>query len=195
MLSRIAFATALAAVPLFAAAQAFPSKPVVIVVPFSAGGPSDTNVRQFAAAYSRQLGQPVLVENVAGGSGNIGPARVAKAAPDGYTLMQHNLGLATAPALFRNIEYNPLTDFDSIGTIVYDSSMLLARTGFPARTFKEFLDYVKANQAKIQFGDGTGPSQLSALLFMQQTGTKMELIPYKGGGPAFSDLVAGHIAI
>ena len=94
MIRKIAVA-ALAAWPLFAAAQGFPTKPVTIIVPFSPGGPSDTNVRQFASAYGRQLGQPVLVENVAGGSGNIGPARVAKSAPDGYTLMQHNLGLAT----------------------------------------------------------------------------------------------------
>jgi tripartite-type tricarboxylate transporter receptor subunit TctC len=193
MSARQIVAAILAAMPLITGAQSFPSKPVTIVVPFSPGGPSDANVRQFALAYGRQLGQTVVVENVAGGGGHIGPARVAKAAPDGYTLMQHNLGLATAPALYRNIEYNPLSDFDSIGTIVYDSSMLLARSGFPARPFKEFLEYVRANQAKIQFGDGTGPSQLSALLFMQHTGTKMQLIPYKGGGPAFSDLVAGHI--
>jgi tripartite-type tricarboxylate transporter receptor subunit TctC len=178
-----------------AAAQAFPSRPITIIVPFSAGGPSDAHVRQFAAAFSRQLKQPVIVENVPGGGGHIGPARVARSAPDGYTLLQHNLGLATAPALYKNIEYNPLTDFDAIGTLVFDPSCLMARHDFPASNFKEFMAYVKANQDKIQFGEGGGPSQLSALLFMAHTGTKMQLIPYKGTGPAMNDLLAGHIDI
>jgi tripartite-type tricarboxylate transporter receptor subunit TctC len=178
-----------------AGAQAFPSRPITIIVPFSAGGPSDAHVRQFAAAFSRQLKQPVIVENVPGGGGHIGPARVARSAPDGYTLLQHNLGLATAPALYKNIEYNPLTDFDAIGTLVFDPSCLMARHDFPANNFKDFMAYVKANQDKIQFGEGGGPSQLSALLFMAHTGTKMQLIPYKGTGPAMNDLLAGHIDI
>jgi tripartite-type tricarboxylate transporter receptor subunit TctC len=176
-----------------ASAQTFPSKPITIIVPFSTGGPSDAHVRQFAAAFSRQLKQPVIVENVPGGGGHIGPARVMKSAPDGYTLLQHNLGFATAPALYKNIEYNPLSDFDYLGTLVFDPSTLLARADFPASNFKDFIAYVKANQAKIQFGDGGGPSQLSALLFMAHTGTKLQLIPYKGTGPAMTDLIAGHI--
>ncbi len=179
--------------PAFAGAQAFPSKPITIIVPFSTGGPSDAHVRQFALAFGKQLKVPVIVENVPGGGGHIGPARVAKSAPDGYTLLQHNLGMATAPALYRNIEYNPLTDFDYLGTLVFDPSCLMARADFPTSNFKEFLAYVKANQDKIQFGEGGGPSQLSALLFMAHTGTKLQLIPYKGTGPAMNDLLGKNI--
>jgi tripartite-type tricarboxylate transporter receptor subunit TctC len=193
MIRLLSAAAALCLLPALANAQAFPSKPITIIVPFSAGGPSDAHVRQFAAAYSRQLKQPVIVENVPGGGGHIGPARVMKAAPDGYTLMQHNLGFSTAPALYKNIEYNPLTDFDYLGILVFDPSTLMARHNFPTNSFKEFIAYVKANQAKIQFGDGGGPSQLSALLFMAHTGTRLQLIPYKGTGPAMNDLLAGHI--
>jgi tripartite-type tricarboxylate transporter receptor subunit TctC len=190
---RLLLAAALLAVATLAPAQNFPNKAITIIVPFSAGGPSDAHVRQFAAAFGRQLKVPVIVENVPGGGGHIGPARVAKAAPDGYTLLQHNLGFATAPALYKNIEYNPVTDFDYLGSLVFDPSCLMARHDFPTNNFKDFLAYVRANQEKLSFGEGGGPSQLSALLFMTHTGTKMQLIPYKGTGPAMNDLLAGRI--
>jgi tripartite-type tricarboxylate transporter receptor subunit TctC len=175
------------------AAQSYPSKPITLIVPFSAGGPSDAHMRQLAPVLARNLGGTIVIENVPGGSGNIGPARVAKAQPDGYTLLNHNLGIATAPALYKNLDYNVLTDFDYIGTEVFDPSCLLARTDFPANNFQEFIAYVKGNQSKISFGEGGGPSQLSALLFMAHTGTKLTLVPYKGTGPAMNDLIGKQI--
>jgi tripartite-type tricarboxylate transporter receptor subunit TctC len=175
-----------------AGAQAYPSKPVTLIVPFAAGGPSDAHMRQFATAMGKQLKQPVVIENVGGGAGNIGPARAARAAPDGYTILQHNLGIATAPALYKNLEYNPLTDFDYIGTLVFDPSLMMARIDFPGASFNEFLAYVRANQGKITIGT-SGPSHLSALLFMEATGTRLTVVPYKGGGPAMNDLVGKHI--
>ena len=175
-----------------AVAQGYPAKPVTLIVPFAAGGPSDAHMRQFGAALGRQLKQVIVIENVGGGAGNIGPARVARTTADGYTIMQHNLGFATAPALYKNLEYNPNTDFDYLGTLVFDPSLMMARSDFPTSNFKDFIAYVKANQAKISIGT-SGPSHLSALLFMEATGTKLTTVPYKGGGPALNDLVAKHI--
>ena len=176
-----------------ASAQGYPTKPINLIVPFSTGGPSDAHMRQFSAALNRVFQQSIIIENVPGGGGNIGPARVSKAAPDGYTILQHNTGVATAPALYKTLGYNILTDFDYIGTLVFDPSLLMARSDFPTNTFAEFIAYVKANQDKISFGEGGGPSQLSALLFMKYTGTKMTLIPYKGTGPAMNDLLGKTI--
>jgi tripartite-type tricarboxylate transporter receptor subunit TctC len=173
-------------------AQNYPTKPITLIVPFAAGGPSDAHMRQFGAALTRQLKQPIIIENVGGGAGNIGPARVARMPADGYTIMQHNLGFATAPALYKNLDYNPNTDFDYIGTLVFDPSLMMARSDFPTNNFKDFIAYVKANQDKISIGT-SGPSHLSALLFMEATGTMLTTVPYKGGGPAMNDLVAKHI--
>jgi len=192
MLQRLPLACALGLAAALAAAQPYPARPLTLVVPFAAGGPSDAHMRQFAAALGRQLKQAVVIENVGGGAGNIGPARVARAPADGYTVMQHNLGIATAPALYKNLEFNPLTDFDYLGTLVFDPSLLMARSDFPGVNFKEFIAYLKANQDKVTIGT-SGPSHLSALLFMEATGTKLTTVPYKGGGPAMNDLVAKHI--
>ena len=192
MLDKLTIAGALGLAATLAGAQGYPAKPLTLIVPFAAGGPSDAHMRQFAAALGRQLQQTVIIENVGGGAGNIGPARVARAPADGYTIMQHNLGIATAPALYKNLEYNPLTDFDYLGTLVFDPSLMMARSDFPGSNFKEFIAYVKANQDKITIGI-SGPSHLSALLFMEATGTKLTTVPYKGGGPALNDLVAKHI--
>jgi len=186
-------AAALMAVAVSANAQPYPARPVSLVVPFAAGGPSDVHMRNLAVAMGRQLKQTVLVENVPGGGSNIGPARVAKAAPDGYTLLNHNLGLATAPTLYGKLEYNALTDFDYIGVIVFESSVVIARGDLPAAGFKEFLGYLKANQNKLTIGDGGGPSTLSALLLMAATGTRLTLVQYKGTAQAMNDLIAGHI--
>ena len=176
----------------WACAQTYPTKPITLIVPFAAGGPSDAHMRAFAIAMERQLKQPLVIENIGGGGGNVGTARAARAAPDGYTLLQQNLGLATAPALYRNPGFDPLTDFDCIGTLVFDPSVMMARSDFPGATFKEFLAYLKSNQDHISIG-AAGPSQLSALLFMEATRTHLILVPYKGGGPAINDLIGKHI--
>jgi tripartite-type tricarboxylate transporter receptor subunit TctC len=173
-------------------AQDYPAKPITLIVPFAAGGPSDAHMRQFAAALGKQLKQSIIIENVGGNAGNIGAARAAKAAPDGYTILQHNLTFSTAPALFRNPGFNPLTDFDYIGTLTFDPSLLMARTDFPGANFNEFISYVKTQQSKVSIGT-SGPSHLAALLFMEATGTKLNVIPYKGGAPALNDLVGKHV--
>ena len=175
-----------------ALAQTYPSHPITLIVPFAPGGPSDAHMRQFASAMQKQLKQPLVIENVGGGSGNIGPARAAKAPADGYTLLQVNISFATAPALFKALDYNPLTDFDAVGTLVFDPSLMMARKDIPGATFNETIAWIKANQAKLTIG-ASGPSLLSALLFMEKTGTKLTVINYKGGGPAMNDLVGGHI--
>ena len=177
----------------FAWAQAYPSKPIKLIVPFAAGGPSDAHMRQVAAAMAKQLKQPVIVENVGGGGGNIGPRRVAKTAPDGYTIMHGNTGLVTAPALHKDPGFSPLTDFDYIGLVAFDPSVLMARSDFPVTSpFKDFLAYVKANQSKMQIGGPTGPSQNSALLFLSFTGTNLTVVPYSATTPAMNDLLAGR---
>ena len=135
MIRKIAVA-ALAAWPLFAAAQGFPAKPVTIIVPFSPGGPSDTNVRQFATAYGRQLGQPVLVENVAGGSGNIGPARVAKSGPDGYTLSQVPFGVFRVPHM-QKTSYDTLKDFTWIICMTGYTFGLVVKADSPIKSIKD----------------------------------------------------------
>ena len=198
MKNRITEALSLAIALLFysgvALAQAYPSKPIKLIVPFAAGGPSDAHMRQVAAAMAKQLKQPIIVENVPGGGGNIGPTRVARMAPDGYTLMHGNTGLVTAPAMFKNLEYSPLTDFDYIGLVAFDPSVLMVRGDFPATgSFKEFLAYVKANQSKLQIGAPAGPSQLSALLFQALTGTTLTTVPYQSAPQAMNDLLAGRI--
>ena len=190
---RLTFATTVLLLANLAGAQSYPSKAISLVVPFSTGGPSDAHMRQFSAALGRTFQQPIVIENVPGGGGHIGPARVSKATPDGYTILQHNTGIATAPALYKNLAYNVLTDFDYIGSLVFDPSLLMARADFPTNSFAEFIAYVKANQSKLSFGEGGGPSQLSALLFMAHTGTKITLIPYKGTGPAMNDLIGKTI--
>src|SRR3954452_11816852 len=123
MKRRLFLAAALVGAAFQAAAQSYPTRPINLIVPFAPGGPSDAHMRQWAGAMQRQLKQPMMIENIGGGSGNIGAARAAKAAPDGYPLMQGNISLATAPALFKDPGYNPVTDFDYLGTLVFDPSL------------------------------------------------------------------------
>jgi tripartite-type tricarboxylate transporter receptor subunit TctC len=176
-------------------AQDYPSKPITIIVPFAAGGPAEALSRTVASALSKQLRQTILIENVGGASGNIGAVRAARAVPDGYTLLYHNLGMATAPLVTKNLEFNPLTDFDPIGLVAYASSVLVTRADFPTSNFKEFLAYVRANQAKITMGDaGLGTaSNLCGMLFMAYSGTRLTQVMYKGSGPAFNDVLGGRI--
>ena len=189
-----AAAAAIALCSTWACAQDYPAKPIRLIVPFAAGGPSDAHMRQVASAMSKQLKQPVVVENVPGGGGTIGPRRVAKMTADGYTLMHGNTGLVTAPALFKDPGFNPLTDFDCVGLISFDPSVVMARIDFPAApSFNDFIAYVKANQDQLKLGAPAGPSHFASLLFMASTGTKLQLIPYQGAPPAMNDLLAGRI--
>jgi tripartite-type tricarboxylate transporter receptor subunit TctC len=176
-------------------AQQYPSKVVTMIVPFAAGGPSDTVARLLAQTMSASLNTQVIVENVGGAGGTIGAARVAQAAPDGYTLLVHHIGHATAPALYRKLTYDPIRDFEPIGLINEAAMTLVARKDFPAKNLEELLAYVKANKDKVNMANaGVGSaSHLCGMLFMSELKTDFTTIPYKGTGPAMNDLLGGMV--
>ncbi|MSQ50736.1 MAG: tripartite tricarboxylate transporter substrate binding protein BugD [Betaproteobacteria bacterium] len=176
-------------------AQSYPAKPVSVIVPFAAGGPTDTLTRNLGAAWGKHLKQTVLIENVGGAGGNIGVNRVAKAAPDGYSLLMHHIGMATSQALYRKLDYNPLTDFEYIGLVADVPMTLIARGNFPAANFNEFLAYIKANKDKLSYANaGLGAaSHLCGLMFMSAIQTDFTTVPYKGTGPAMNDLLGGQV--
>ncbi len=173
----------------------YPTKPVTMVIPFAAGGPTDTLGRNLGQAMTKHLKQSVLIENVGGAGGNIGVTRVAKAAPDGYTVLLHHIGMSTSPALYRTLQYNPLTDFEYIGLVADVPMTLVARGNFPAKDFREFLAYVKANKTKMSLANaGLGAaSHLCGLLFMSAIETDFTTVPYKGTAPAMNDLLGGQV--
>jgi tripartite-type tricarboxylate transporter receptor subunit TctC len=177
------------------AQAAWPDKPVTMVVPYSAGGPTDVVARMLAIPMGKSLGQTVVVENTVGAGGTIAPARVAKAKPDGYTILIHHMGMATAPALYKKLPYDPLKDFEYIGQVMDVPMTLLSRKDFPANNFKELLAYVKANKDKVSLANaGIGAvSQLCGLLFASQIGVDLTTVPYKGAGPALNDLMGGQV--
>lgn len=177
------------------AADPYPSKIITIIVPFSAGGPTDTVARLLAQAMSTTLKAQIIVENVAGAGGTLGPARVAKSDPDGYTLILHHIGMSTAPALYKKLPYNPLTDFAHIGLINEVPMTLVAKKDFPAKDLKELITYVKANKDKVNYANaGLGAaSHLCGMLFMSAIQTELTTIPYKGTGPAMNDLLGGQV--
>jgi tripartite-type tricarboxylate transporter receptor subunit TctC len=178
-----------------AQAQTYPTKPITMVVPFSAGGPTDTLGRTIAQAMTVDLKQTVMIENVGGAGGTIGVNRVAKASPDGYTLLLHHIGMSTAPALYRNLPYKPLNDFEYIGMVADVPMTLIARKDFPADNFKDFLAYVKKNKDKVTYANaGLGAaSHLCGLLFMTAIETDFTTVPYKGTAPAMNDLLGGQV--
>jgi tripartite-type tricarboxylate transporter receptor subunit TctC len=180
----------------FAHAQsAYPTKTVTVIVPFAAGGPTDTVARLVAQSMSKTLKQTVIVENVGGAGGTIGAARVAKADPDGYTLLLHHIGQSTAPSLYRKLPYNAIDSFEPIGLITDVPMTFVARANFPAKDFKELLDYVKANKDKVSYANaGVGSaSHLCGMLFMSAINTELTTVPYKGTGPAMNDLLGGQV--
>ncbi|SCK58889.1 Tripartite-type tricarboxylate transporter, receptor component TctC [Variovorax sp. HW608] len=178
-----------------AAEGPWPDKPVTLVVPYSAGGPTDVVARLLAVPMGKSLGQTVLVENTVGAGGTIAPARVARAAPNGYTILIHHMGMATAPALYKKLPYDPLKDFEYIGQVIDVPMTLLSRKDFPANDFRELLSYVKANKDKVSLANaGVGAvSQLCGLLFTSQIGVDLTSVPYKGAGPALNDLMGGQV--
>jgi len=174
---------------------AFPDKPIALVVPFAAGGPTDVVARMIAIPMGKALGQTVIVENTVGAGGTIGATRVARAAPNGYTIFLHHMGMATAPALYRNLSFDPLKDFEYIGQVVDVPMTLLARKDFPPTNFAELQTYLKAQGNKVSLANaGLGAvSHLCGLLFMSQIGVELNTIPYKGTGPAMIDLLGGQV--
>lgn len=194
---RLAFAAALA-ISAAHSAQAqskFPDKPITIMVPAAAGGPSDTVARLVAQSMSKTLGQQVLIENMGGAGGSLGAATVAKADPDGYRLLLYHIGTATFSALYPNLSYKPIEDFSSIGLITEVPMTVVARKDLEPKTFADLLAYLKQNGSAVTFGTaGTGAvSHLCGMLLQDATKSKMTLVPYKGMGPAMTDLIGGRI--
>jgi len=189
---------ALAAATLAVAAQAFPDKPITIVVPFAAGGPTDKVARDFAEALRKQLNNAtVVVENVGGAGGTLGANKVAKAAPDGHTLLLYHIGMATSPALYRNLPYKTLDDFEYLGMINDVPMTLIGRSTLPASTYPELVKWLEANKGKVNLANaGLGAaSHLCGLLFQQGTKIDMQTVPYKGTAPAMTDLLGGQVDI
>ncbi|GLR12572.1 hypothetical protein GCM10007907_13620 [Chitinimonas prasina] len=186
-------ASALAAIGI--AQAAYPEKTITMVIPFAAGGPTDTVGRLFAQSMSNTLKQQVIVENVGGAGGTLGAARVARSAPDGYTIFLHHIGQSTAPALYRKLSYDAVTDFEPIGLVADVPMTFVARKDFPAKDLKELLAYVKANKDKVTYANaGLGSaSHLCGLLFMSALQTDLTTVPYKGTGPAMNDLLGGQV--
>jgi tripartite-type tricarboxylate transporter receptor subunit TctC len=176
-------------------AQDYPNKVITMVVPFTAGGPTDTVARLIAGPMTKTLKQQVIVENVGGAGGTIAANRVAKAAPDGYTILIHHIGMSTAPSLYRKLPYNPLTDFEPIGLINEVPMTLVSRKDFPPKDLKEMISYVKANKDKVTYANaGIGAaSHLCGMLFMTSIQTDLTTVPYKGTADVIKDLLGGQV--
>lgn len=176
-------------------AQQYPTKVITLIVPFTAGGPTDTVGRLVARAMGEALKQQIIVENVGGAGGTIAPARVAKAAPDGYTILIHHIGQSTAPALYRKLPYDPINDFEHIGLVNDTPMTLVARKDFPPKDLKELISYVKANKDKVTYANaGLGAaSHLCGMLFMIAIQTDLTTVPYQGTAPAMNDLLGGQV--
>ena len=179
-----------------AAAQGnYPSKPITLIVPFSAGGPTDVVARTLGAAMTKSLGQSVVVDNKVGAGGTIAAAYVARATPDGYTFLIHHNGMATAPALYRKLAYKPLEDFEYVSQVIDVPMTLVARKDMPAKDFKELLAYMKANGDKVNLAHaGLGAvSHLCGVLLRKAAGVEVTTVPYQGTGPAMNALLAGQV--
>ena len=179
-----------------AASAEFPEKPITLVVPFAAGGPTDKVARDLAVALRKPLGgQTIVIENLSGAGGTLAAAKVAKSAPDGYTLLLHHIGMATAPALYRNMQFKTLEDFEYLGLLVEVPMTLIGRPGLPAANFAELSQWIKANKGKINLAHaGLGSaSHLCGLLFQSAIKVEMTTIHYKGTAPAMTDLLGGQV--
>jgi len=187
---------AIAATVVATAASAFPDKTVTIVVPFAAGGPTDKVARDFAEAIRKPLGGAVVVvENVGGAGGTLGANKVAKAAPDGHTLLLYHIGMSTSPALYRKMPYDTLGDFEYLGMINDVPMTLVGRASLPANNFPELMKWMNDNKGKINLANaGLGAaSHLCGLLFQQGVKIDMTTVPYKGTAPAMTDLLGGQV--
>lgn len=180
-----------------ASAQDYPTRPITLIVPFSAGGPGDVIARILATSMSATLKQSFVVENAVGAGGTLGTNRVAKAPPDGYTLLLMHIGQATAPALYAKLPFDPVGDFSMIGLVTDVPMILVARPNFPAKDLTELVARIRSEGDKMTFGNvGLGSaSQLCGLMFMSASNTKLTPVYYKGGGPALNDVIAGHIDV
>jgi tripartite-type tricarboxylate transporter receptor subunit TctC len=180
---------------LFAQQHDYPTKPVVVVIPFAAGGPTDTLGRHLGLIMAKSLKQQVLIDNTVGAGGTIAVNKVAKAKPDGYMVLLHHIGMSTAPALYRKLPFNPLTDFEYIGQVADVPMTVIAKKTLPPDDFKSFIPYVKQNKDKLNYGNaGLGAaSHLCGLLLMSALQTDVTTVPFNGTGPAMAALLGGQI--
>ena len=178
-----------------AALAEYPEKPITVVVPFAAGGPTDKVARDLGDVLRKQLNQTIIIENVGGAGGTLGAAKVAKASPDGYTVLLHHIGMATSPALYRKLPYDTLGDFEYLGMINEVPMTLIGRSTLPASNFAELRKWIDANKGKINLANaGLGAaSHLCGLLFQQAVAVDMTTVPYKGTAPAMTDLLGGQV--
>jgi tripartite-type tricarboxylate transporter receptor subunit TctC len=190
-------AAALPAVSRIAWAQAYPSRPVRAAVAFAPGGVTDTFARVMAQKLTEQLGKQVYVENIAGAGGNIGTGQVAKAAPDGYTILFAFSSYVVNPTLFARVPYDPIKDFDPVTLAVASTTALMVNPSVPAKTVKELVDLIKANPGKYSFGSAGAGTQahLAGEQFRLSLGLDLVHVPFGGGGPAVAAVVAGHTPI
>lgn len=190
-----AVAAALALTASGALAQGYPERSITMVVPFAAGGPTDTVGRLIAEKMSADLGQQVIVENVGGAGGTLGAGNVAAAEPDGYTILLHHIGMATSATLYRNLAYKPLEAFEYVGLVTEVPMTIVARKDLEPADMAALIPYVKANADKLTMANaGIGAaSHLCGMLFMQALQAPIVTVPYKGTGPAMTDLLGGQV--
>ncbi len=195
-------APAVAALACFTAAGAqaqgaFPNHAITVVVPFAAGGPTDTVTRLVSEVMGRDLGQPVVVENVGGAGGTLGAARVAQARPDGYTLLLHHIGMGTTPSLYRRLSYDAVNGFDPIGLVTEVPMTIITRKNISARNLQELVTLIRKEGTGLNLANaGVGAaSHLCGLLLQTAVGTQVTTVPYRGTGPAMTDLIGGTVDI
>ncbi|MBP0444065.1 tripartite tricarboxylate transporter substrate binding protein BugD [Roseomonas sp. SSH11] len=194
-------ATALAApalLPGLAQAQAaYPNRPITIIVPFAAGGPTDVVTRLVAEVMSRDLGQPVVVENVGGAGGTLGAQRVAQARPDGYTLLLHHIGMGTTPSLYRRLSYDAVNGFETIGLVTEVPMTIITKKDFPANNLAELVKVLRERKAEVNLANaGVGAaSHICGLLLQSAIQTQLTTVPYRGTGPAMTDLIGGTVDV
>jgi tripartite-type tricarboxylate transporter receptor subunit TctC len=189
-------ALGLCAAPSATHGQSYPARPITVVVPFPAGGPSDVVARIVTEQMGKVLGQNLVIENVGGAGGTLGSGRVAAAEPDGYTLLAGSMGShVSAPVLTPGIKYDSERDFVPVGFTAHAPAVIVARKDFPAKDLREFVDHVKKNgeQVKQAHGGIGASSHMACLLFNTAAGTRPSLVPYRGTAPAMNDLVGGHV--
>ena len=189
---------ALAASPFAVQAQnAYPNRPISMVVPFAAGGPTDTVARLTAEVMARDLGQPVVVENVGGGGGTLGAARVANARPDGSTILMHHIGMGTTPSLYRRLPYDPVNGFETVGLVTEVPMTVVAKRGIQANNLAELVALMRREGTGINLANaGVGAaSHLCGLLLQTAIQTQVTTVPYRGTGPAITDLLSGTVDV
>ena len=180
-----------------AAAQTYPSRPITIIAPFPPGGPSDALARILSGPLEAALGQPIVIENIGGAGGTIGAARVARAEPDGYTLLIGQWGTQVVNPITYNLPYDAANDFAPIALLAVTPQMIIARKDFPASDVRELIAWLKTNPDKAQAATvgAAGGAQVAGMYFQQVTGTRFGFVPYRGGAPAMQDLMAGRVDI